>query len=317
MDPDIFAILTPLDTQKGRNAEAAFCHPHNERRYREPKKRSRTETSLRDREYTTSPESTTSENDSFCSSLVLRFGDPIKDASNGIIFGRSEEYCDVLLNYPGVRTVSAKHFALFAKDDGSWFLEDRCSTHGTTITYDAQKVCERRRSERWILARSPGHHVYWQDVDIVAGDIAMRIQFPNQASSRPEYISRLNAYILKCKEAMPAIKELGLLSGSTTVTSSYIASPKSKLPPVYVDFGEIGRGAFAIVLRTLNSREGKLYAKKKFMKPFETINYGYSKRKRDIDEWMEKKRREARIMIENPHVSFLAEFLRKKQLMLL
>ena len=138
---------------------------------------------------------------------------------------------------------------------------------------------------------------------IYAGDVAFKIDFPNQEAGHPTYQANLEAFIQKCRVALPALSALGLESHYTTAAPSQIASPDRSRQPIYIDYGEIGRGTFANVLKVMSSRDGLFYATKKFSRPSEGRNRNERKRRRDSDAWLENKRKEADIMRKSAHVN--------------
>ena len=234
---------------------------------------------------------------------MLRFSDSILNADNGVLFGRNEKCCDVLIQCPGVKGVSGRQFAVVVKEDGSWYLKDVFSTFGTAVGYDGKAARQKRTRETWIIAHPPKTPKQWDELIVYAGDVAFKIDFPNQETGPPKNIANLEAFIQECKGALPALDVLGLDSNQTTAAPSHLETPIRHRQPIYIDCGEIGRGAFATVLKVMSSRDGLFYAMKKFSRPPEDTKESTKKRKQDSEEWSEKKRKESNIMRENAHVS--------------
>ncbi|KAI9680581.1 MAG: hypothetical protein M1817_004021 [Caeruleum heppii] len=302
-DQDVFAVLTPCEGYKGSNAETAFRQPHNAARCSEATGRIRATSVIGSRDATPAPPSPSVRQVQFTHSLVLRFSDSILNAANGVQFGRYERCCDVLIQCLGVKGVSGRHFAITVKEDGSWYLEDFFSTFGTAVGYDGKAASQRRTRERWIIAHPPSKLKQWNELIVYAGDVAFKIDFPNQATGPPQYMANLESFIQRCRGALPALSVLGLDSNQTTAAPSQRGTPDRHRQPIYVDCEEIGRGAFATVLKVMSGRDGLFYAMKKFFRPPENPKDSKWKRKRDSEVWYENKRKEARIMQQNAHPS--------------
>lgn len=308
-DPDVIAILTPLTRDvKGENAETAFGQDHNAARYRNQADRLiTTESANHSRETRPALLSPVQRSEpSGC--LVLRFSDPLINDAAGISFGTNQEQCDILINYQGAQGISGRHFTFVVKEDGSWFLEDFFSTFGTAVGYDGQGRHHRRTKERWIIAHSPAQLKPWTELVVEAGSIAFKIDFPNQEANHPIYKANLEAFIKKCSAALPALRALGLTTHNATTAPSQITSPDRSRQPIYIEYGEVGRGGFATVLEVMSARDGRFYAMKKFYRPSEGKNENKKKRMRGSDEWLESKRKEADIMKQNAHVSNSVSF---------
>lgn len=234
--------------------------------------------------------------------LVLRFSDPLIDAATGFLFGTNNVNCDILFHRRGTSAISRRQFIFVVKEDGSWYLEDFFSTFGTVVDYDGKTACYRRTQERWIIAHQPGKPKQWNRLIVTAGDIAFKVDFPNQAAGNHTYQANLKAFIQKRSAAPPALCALGLDTCYTTAAPTHRMSPDRSRQPIYVEYNEVGRGAFGIVIRVMNHRDGLFYAKKKFFRPSEEKNRNSSKRMLDSDKWLESKRKEADIMRKSAHV---------------
>lgn len=308
-DLDIIASLIPCNGYKGKNAETAFAQRHNAARYYGPADSpSITELVYDSRESTPAPLSPSMRKPDCTGRLVLRFSDCLINVADGIMFGKSEKSSDILMQCPGVLGVSRRHFAIVVKEDGAWYLEDFFSTFGTAVSYDGKAARHKRTHERWIIAHPPKTPKQWDELIVYAGDVAFRIDFPNQEAGRPIYQANLEAFIRKCRTALPAVGVLGLESQHTTVAPSQIASPDRSRQPIYIDYEEVGRGAFAAVLKVMSSRDGLFYAMKKFSRPTDGSNKNERKRRRDADAWLENKRKEADTMRKSAHVGDPIDF---------
>lgn len=302
-DPDIIAILTPHTGVKGENAETALGLDHNAARYRNQADRLITTESVNPSGETTPALLSPVQRSKPSGCLVLRFSDSLINDAAGISFGTNQEQCDILINHRGAAGISRRHFNFIVKEDGSWFLEDFFSTFGTTVSFDGQGRNHRRTKERWIIAHSPAILKPWKELVVWAGSIAFEIDFPNQQANHPIYKANLEAFIKKCSAALLALRALGLTTHDATIAPSQIPSPDRSRQPIYIEFGEVGRSAFAKVVEAMSARDGRFYAMKKFFRPAERRNENKRKRMRDSDEWLESKRKEADIIKQNAHVS--------------
>ena len=303
-DPDIIAVLTPCGGYKGKNAETAFAQDHNAVRYHDQADGPvTTEPAPDDRETTPAPLSPSMQRSEPFGRLILRFSDSLINAADGIFFGKDKKSCDILIHCEGALAVSRRHFTFVVKEDGSWYLEDFFSTFGTAVSYDGKAACHRRTYERWIIAHPSKTRKRWDELIVYAGDIAFKIDFPNQEAGHPIYQANLKAFIQKSRAALPALSALGLDSQQTTAAPSQIMSANRFRQPIYIEYDEVGRGAFGTVLKVMSSRDGLFYAMKKFFRPSEGKNKNKRKRMQDSDAWLENKRKEADIMRKSAHVS--------------
>ena len=164
-DPDIIAIITPCNGYKGKNAETAFAQRHNAARYHDQADRPITTEPVNDsRESTPAPLSHSMRRPDSAGYLTLRFSDTLINAADGVLFGKSEKSCDILIQCPGVLGVSRRHFAIVVKEDGSWYLEDFFSTFGTAVSYDGKAAHCKRIQERWIVAHPPETPKQWDEL---------------------------------------------------------------------------------------------------------------------------------------------------------
>lgn len=302
-DPNVFAVLTPRDGTKGENASKAFSQPHNAARYHKAAGCIAEEPTVGSRDPTPALLSPSERDTESANRILLKFSDVINNLAKGLQFGTNANTSDVRLHYQGVRGISASQFVFTVKDDGSWYLEDFLSTFGTAVSYDGKARDEKRKKERWIIAHPPRFEKRWKELIVYAGDLAFTIDFPNQEAGRPEYVAKLEALIEERKRALPPVDALGLDSNPTTAAPREPKTPYQRERPIYVDFEELGRGAFAVVNKVMSTRDGEFYAMKKFVRPSEGTNNDDRKRKRDQEAWYASKRKEAYIMRKNAHVS--------------
>lgn len=302
-DTNVFAVLTPCDGNKGENAARAFSQPHNAPRYRKADVYTPEESVVNSRDPTPAPLSPFERDPESIDRVVLKFSDLVKNLAKGLQFGTNTKTSDILLQYRGVRGISALQFAFVAKEDSSWYLEDFSSTFGTAVSYDDKGGDKKRQKERWIIAHPPRSAKRWEELIVYAGDLAFKVDFPNQEAGRPEYVANLEAFIKESRRALPPFDALGLDSNPTTAAPSEPETPYQRSQPIYIDHGEIGRGAFAVVHKVMSNRDGKFYAMKKYFRQSRGTNNDDRKRKREQEHWYASKRKEANIMRKNAHVS--------------
>ena len=301
-DPDVFAILAPGYGYEGEHAKTALGQHYNAARYRgQTQGPVLTEPVNDSRESTLGLTPPCIQETDGC--LVLRFSDSTINPANGLVFGKDERSSDIMIQCPGVRGVSRRHFSIVAKENGSWYLEDFYSRFGTAVSYDGRGALHRRKRERWILAHPPSEEKHWDELLVYAGNVAFRINFINQQAGHPTYVANLKAFVSTCREALPTLDVLGLESHDTTAAPSHIVSPDRSRQPIYIDYEEVGQGAFAKVLKVMSCRNGVFYAKKKFSRPIGRIHHNGRKRVWDSEAWFDNKRKEADIMRRSVHVS--------------
>ena len=299
-DSDIFAVLIPHGDSTREKASKAFSQPHNAARYHKAAGCTAEEPIVGSRDSTPTPLPPSERDFESVDRIVLKFSDLVINRAKGLQFGTSTKTSDILLQYRGVRGISALQFVFVVKEDASWYLEDFFSTFGTAVRYDGQAGGKRRQKERWIIAHPPRHPKRWKELIVYTGDIAFKVDFPNQEAGRPEYVAKLQAFIEENRNAPPPLDALGLDSNPTTAAPSDPETPYQHARPIYIDHGEIGRGAFAVVHKFMSNRDGKFYAMKYFCQSKGTNED--KKRKREQKDWYASKRKEANIMRKNAHV---------------
>ncbi|KAL9117189.1 MAG: hypothetical protein Q9187_006276 [Circinaria calcarea] len=297
-DPNVLAVLTPCRGSKGDNASRAFSQPHNAARYQKAAGCIAEEPTIGSRDPTLSPSGGDIES---IDRMVLKFSDLVNNLAKGLQFGTNTKTSDILLKYRGVRGISALQFVFVVQEDGSWYLEDFFSTFGTAVSYDGKAGNEKRQKERWIIAHPPRSTKEWKELIVYAGTLAFNVDFPNQEAGRPEYVAKLEAFIKENKKALPPVDALGLNSNPITTAPSEPRTPYQCSQPIYIDYGEIGRGSFAVVHKVMSNRDGKFYAMKKFSRPSKGTDNDDKKRKREQADWYASKRKEADIMSKNAH----------------
>ena len=306
-DPDVFAVLTPFyefhSLHRWQNTLRAFSQSHNAARYHKAATPVTPKSAISDQEEPPTRDVSPAEaNGPSADCIMLKFSDHVIDLAKGLQFGRDLATSDVLLQCPGVKGVSARHFNIVVKADQSWYLEDSSSSCGTTVDYDGKTRNEKRQKEKWIVAHPPTKRKQWEHLTVHAGDVAFVLEFPNQHAGNAEYIEKLEAFVAKSTEALPPVEILGLQSNSSTAAPSGQKTPLVHERPIYVDKGEIGKGGFSVVSKAMSNRDGKLYAMKNFTFPSEAALTDPRKRKENERIW-KGIQKEYDILCRNAHVS--------------
>ena len=175
---DVFAVLTACGGPLWHKTSKAFSHPHNVARYHKAAAPVTPESTASGPE--PPPTRHASPADASVDCIILKFSDQVIDSTKGLQFGRTPATSDVLLQFPGVRGVSAQQFKFVVQEDQSWYLEDFTSSCGTTVDYDGKTKNERRQRERWIIAHPPNDRKQWKSLVVLVGDVEFNIDFPNQ-----------------------------------------------------------------------------------------------------------------------------------------
>lgn len=281
-DSNVFAVLTAYD-QTGMGS-SAFQLPENKKwppkgndDVPEPPILSSPEASP------TEGQQSNSEQSGAIDRLIITLDVKMNDYLHGIQFGRDPSTSDVLLCRPTAFGISKRHFSIIVDDELRIRLEHLYSKYGTAVGCGGQNVREWRKCETWILACPPGNGNLYQDITIHAGQLVMKIEFPNHAIASPQYVQNLGAFSKKCQEARTRRElqdsETDILSREgnsiaappsdtrylAIVAPSKAPDPRARL--VYYDHKMIGRDTSRSVLGVIRTRDGKYLAAKIFRPP--------------------------------------------------
>lgn len=181
-DPDVFAILTPCDGYKGRNAETAFRLPHNAARYLEATGPITAKPAMASRETTPAPLSPSLWKHEASYSLMLKFSNFTHGETDGVLFGRNAAYCDVLIQCSGV---SGRHFAVTVKEDGSWFLEDFISSLAPPLATMVKVPVRSGHASGGLSLARRGLPSYGTSLSSMQAMLHLRLTFPIKKPALP------------------------------------------------------------------------------------------------------------------------------------
>ncbi|CAF9939546.1 MAG: hypothetical protein HETSPECPRED_001811 [Heterodermia speciosa] len=233
------------------------------------------------------------------SRLLLQFNKPPKDPSKGYAFGAKEQKCDVLLAPKGVRSTSRIHFHIsFDVINNKQYLVLRdCSVNGTAVSYNDQAKDEKRHHFTWILnlpKGEEGEEVEEWKVKVHLQNLEFEVQLASHETCQTDYDENLDKFLILSRTGDPPLGGLTIDSYTTEVTPSQSRTPGQR--PVYISDGSLGKGSFGTVDKVINASTGAIYARKTFHEPMWTNSRGNQREK-----WLDKIRREIRIMRDHPH----------------
>jgi serine/threonine protein kinase len=212
--------------------------------------------------------------------LALRFSANVVRPYMGFVFGRSVQYCDIVLDTDTVKRISNVHFRIFANNSGVLMLED-VSTNGTMV----DDVVLRGKSGNRTRMLTGGSII--QIVSPKAEEhIKFIVRIPNRDGVVNEYQDNLD---LMLKRMAVAEAEAHASGGTLAVKNARPAAASHqtahhKIPlsmnrygmhwaggDRYNVVGQIGKGAFATVYQLATKSDGQLFAakeleKRRFMK---------------------------------------------------
>jgi hypothetical protein len=297
----VFVVLTPCD-QKNK-AESAFALRENEQWYC-PATGGVAKTSTIDSREPTPAEN---ENESWAEQdqdtskrLIITFKKLLDtNLPRGVQFGTNPKACHVLLGHRGTQGVSARHCNIMVDDNLCIWLHDYCSSFGTAVGYGTQCTKEVRKREKWLLRYGPGISNPFEDITIHVGRLSFTVEFPHHETGNSEYITQLQNFANKCRDAELNMDDLDLASALTTAPPSHPQTPSERT--IYYEDQLIGKGTFGEVYKLIRLRDGECFAAKTFKRS--------AKRKRGEDPSIDL-RREVEILQSNPHVWMSYLFLR-------
>lgn len=259
-DPNILAILIPVDTQDlARNSFALDANAHC---YHNPANAIAEEPANWSRETTPAPQRSAERTYDSVVHIVIKFSNKPKDPSRGWLLGTDPRRADVLLR--GTKKGVSRHHLYVTVNERLYAEAHDNSTFGAAVGYDGKAKDEARKKDRWILSLEPGRRRKWNDIIIYLPNedgLAFRIEFPNHEAGHPEYVANLQAFLHESRAALPPVGALGLNSIPATVAPSQTHTPR--YGPIFLDDGIIGRGAFGEVRKMIETRTGDVYAAKK------------------------------------------------------
>jgi serine/threonine protein kinase len=212
--------------------------------------------------------------------LALRFSANVVRPYMGFVFGRSVQYCDIVLDTDTVKRISNVHFRIFANNSGVLMLED-VSTNGTMV----DDVVLRGKTGNRTRMLTGGSII--QIVSPKAEEhIKFIVRIPNRDGVVDEYQNNMDRML---KRMAIAEAEAHASGGAVAIKNARPAAVSNqtqhhKVPlsmnrygmywaggDKYNVVGQIGKGAFATVYQLATKNDGQLFAakeleKRRFMK---------------------------------------------------
>ena len=301
-DPNLIATLIPADGEK--RAENAFCLEKNEERYLPPSRRFEEGPTISSREATPAQEQPDDDYREYDSThrLQLTFDKEPKDPVKGYSFGTDPQKCDVLLGHRGAHGISGLHFCITFDDtidDKKHLILRDSSTNGTAISYNGQASEEVRRHFTWILDLEKEQGKW--EIEVNARKLRFKVELASHKTCKAEYDKEVQEFLRDSRTALPPLDVLGIDSCTTTAQTSQPLTPRQL--PIYIRERNLGSGSFGRVDKVINVSNGAIYARKEFYEP--QWGKGKERRRRQKEDWLDRVRREIRIMRENPHVSMI------------
>ena len=300
-DPNLIATLIPVDDCK--LTENAFCLERNEGRYLPPNRRIEEVHTISSREATPAGEHPNNDHCNYDSThrLQLTFGKEPKDASKGYSFGTDSKKCDIVLGNRGAHGISGLHFCItfdVIHEEKRLILRDS-STNGTAISYSGQARKEVRHHFTWILNLEKEEGKW--EVEVHVQGLSFKVELASHKTCEADYNKNVEKFLKNSRTALPLLDGLGMDSHTTTAQPSQPLTPRQL--PIYIRERKLGSGSFGGVDKVMDVSTGAIYARKEFYEP--QWKKGKERRRQQEEDWLNRVRREVRIMRENPHVSMI------------
>ena len=212
--------------------------------------------------------------------LALRFSANVVRPYMGFVFGRSVQYCDIVLDTDTVKRISNVHFRIFANNSGVLMLED-VSTNGTMV----DDVVLRGKTGNRTRMLTGGSII--QIVSPKAEEhIKFIVRIPNRDGVVDEYQQNMDRMLKRMAIAEAEAHASGGAVAIKNTRPAAVSNPTQhhKVPlsmnrygmhwaggDRYNVVGQIGKGAFATVYQLATKSDGQLFAakeleKRRFMK---------------------------------------------------
>ena len=189
--------------------------------------------------------------------IALRLTSSVKSSTDGFIFGRNPNTCDILLsNNASDKLISNKHFKIFINSHGSLMIRDM-STNGTMV--DDKMIKARGTTQPPTRALENG-----TIISVLGGPEKIEVKFAVRIPPRDDYQDEYEENLRRYLEAR------GLTANFKSIRESHYGNHWNG-GSEYNFTGNLGKGAFATVYRIQTKREGHMFAakeidKKRFVK---------------------------------------------------
>ena len=245
-------------------AERAFSLEHNKNRYLPPAIAEPTLAAWT-RGMTPATDIGDDETEDFSSQIRLAFDQELKDVQQGFVFGSDPATCDILLGPPKDR-ISRRHFRIAFDSQGRLILEAMSSTRTMTLSYDGQGDDQDRLLFKWILFQGPKIKVTIDESKRrgcqVRESLRFEIELAQHNVSQAKYQNNVCLFLEESRNAIAPFDLLNIYSQENTAASTRQEAPRQR--PIYIKDGEIGRGEFGKVYKSIDVSTGYMYAGKYF-----------------------------------------------------
>lgn len=219
--------------------------------------------------------------------LALRFSSQKVNPAMGFVFGRHEQYCDIVIETDTVKRVSNIHFRIYVNSSGVVMLEDT-STNGTVVDNHILKGKSDPGNNTWMLNGGSIIQILSPRPDEV---IKFIVRMPSREDHMEEFAERFRSYMqeIAIAQAQQGQRYQTLQNNRGNTAAYRRLAETGDLPMVrpplvqnawgmhwgggdkYNVVGHLGKGAFATVYRLATKSEGQLFAakeleKRRFMK---------------------------------------------------
>lgn len=302
-DPNLIATLIPTDEYK--LTENAFRLDRNKNRYLSPTQGIAEGPMISSREATPAKEML---DDGHCKydfthRLQLTFDQKPKDPIKGYSFDTNPQVCDILLGQRGARGISELHFCITFDDtiddkEKHLILRDS-STNGMAVGYSGQATEEVRHNFTWILDLKKEEGKW--EVEVHVRRLEFKIELASHNTCKAEYDKKVEKFLNNSRTTLSSLDMLGIDSYTTIAQSSQ--SLTFRQYPIYIRERKLGSGAFERVDKVIDVSIGAIYARKEFYES--QWGKGNERKRQQKEDWLNRVRKEIRIMKKNPHVSMI------------
>jgi serine/threonine protein kinase len=193
--------------------------------------------------------------------LALRLSTPLVRPYMGFVFGRSAQYCDVLLDTDTTKRISNVHFRIFADNSGVPMLED-VSTNGTWVNGVRLRCQTGTRTH--VLNGGSVIQIYSHRPE---DNIKFLVLIPNRHGVLDGYKANLDRMLKRM-----AIPEAGIHTSGAATTIRTVPLSLRRFSTHWTGddrydlLGQIDRGAFGTVYQLSSKSDGQMFAAKELEK---------------------------------------------------
>ena len=187
--------------------------------------------------------------------VALRLSSKVKSPSDGFVFGRNPNQCDVLLTDDlSEKLVSNRHFKIYINSHGSLMVQD-LSTNGTIVDDDILRSKAKRGMQKPPTRVLKNGTILGVVCGPTRAEVKFLVRIPNRGDHEDMYGDRLRKYL----EARGTVANFASMRESSYGNFWNGGSE-------YNFTGNLGKGAFATVYRVQTKRDGHIFAAKEIDK---------------------------------------------------